>query len=273
LALPPSEKPQPTGAPADKAAQRKAAQDEVFLREVDDALRQDQFEGFFKRYGIPVIALVVLALAGFGGWLWWNSHQKSEREAHAETFIQALDDADSGNLKAADDKLAALAAEADDGSAASAKLMRAGIALQNGDADAATALYREVAGDEMAPQPLRDLAAVREVAANYESLKPQAVIDRLKPYAQPGNPFFGIAGEMTGFAYLAQNKANLAGPLFAKIARDESQPESLRSRTRQIAGVLGVDAIEDVIEDKSQRDDAAASAEMVPAPVPAAAAK
>lgn len=271
MALPPSEQPKPTSALSEKAAQRKAAQDEVFLREVDDALRQDQFEGFFKRYGIPVIAVIVVGLAGFGGWLWWHSHQKAEREAHAETFIQALDDVEASNLKAADDKLALLVEDADGGSAAAAKLMRAGIALQNGDAKAASAMYGEVAADGDAPQPLRDLASVRAVAANFDTLPPQEVVDRLKPYAQPGNPFFGIAGELTGFAYLKQNKANLAGPLFAKIARDESQPESLRSRTRQIAGVLGVDAIEDVIEDKSQRDDAAVGAEMVPAPVPSAA--
>ncbi|WP_156842240.1 tetratricopeptide repeat protein [Novosphingobium aquimarinum] len=272
MALPPSETPKTKGALSEKAAQRKAAQDEVFLREVDDALRQDQFEGFFKRYGIPVIALIVLGLAAFGGWLWWHSDQKAKREAHAETFIKALDDVEASNLKAADDKLAVLASEANDGSAASAKLMRAGIALQNGDQKAAASLYGEVAGDDSVPQPLRDLATVRSVAATYETMKPQDVIDRLKPYTQPGNPFFGIAGEMTGFAYLKQGKENLAGPLFAKIARDESQPDSLRSRTRQIAGVLGVDAIEDVIEDKSQRDDAAPSAEMVPAPVPEAAA-
>jgi hypothetical protein len=43
----------------------------------------------------------------------------------------------------------------------------------------------------------------------------------------------------------AGNKAE-AGKLFADIAKDEDQPESLRSRARQMAGLLGVDAIVDV---------------------------
>ena len=36
------------------------------------------------------------------------------------------------------------------------------------------------------------------------------------------------------------------GALFAQIAKDQTAPESVRSRARQMAGVLGVDAIEDV---------------------------
>ncbi|WP_240530070.1 tetratricopeptide repeat protein [Novosphingobium sp. PC22D] len=250
MALPPSDK----NAPADKAAQRKAAQDDVFMREVDDALRQDQFEGFFKRFGIPVILVVVLGLGGFGGYLWWSNHQKSVRDGNAETFIQALDDVDASNFDAANDKLAALGQDAEGGSAASAKLMRAGIALKQGRKDEAIGLYKEISGDASVPQPLRDLATVREVAAAYDTMKPQEIVDRLKPLAQPGNPWFGVAGEMTGFAYLQLDKRDLAGPLFAKIARDESQPDSLRSRTRQIAGVLGVDAIEDVIENRPGGD-------------------
>ena len=34
--------------------------------------------------------------------------------------------------------------------------------------------------------------------------------------------------------------------MIGEIAKDEEVPESLRSRARQMAGLLGVDAIEDV---------------------------
>ena len=71
------------------------------------------------------------------------------------------------------------------------------------------------------------------------------MIDRLKPLAVPGNPWFGSAGELVGMAYLKQNNTALAGPLFAAIARDKDAPETLRNRVRQLAGLLGVDAIDD----------------------------
>jgi hypothetical protein len=46
-------------------------------------------------------------------------------------------------------------------------------------------------------------------------------------------------------AYLKQGKNDLAGPLFASIAKDEDVPQTLRSRTRQMAGILGYDAVVD----------------------------
>jgi hypothetical protein len=72
------------------------------------------------------------------------------------------------------------------------------------------------------------------------------VIARLKPLAKPGNPWFGSAGELVAMAYLKEGKKDLAGPLFAAIAKDEDAPKSMRSRARQMAGVLGYDAVVDV---------------------------
>ena len=125
-------------------------------------------------------------------------------------------------------------------------MLRAGIELQQGRREAAVKLYAEVAANEDAPQPYRDLAAIRQVAADFDTMPPQQVVDRLKSLAVPGNPWFGSAGELVGMAYIKQNRNELAGPLFAAIARDKDVPESMRNRARQLAGLLGVDAIDDV---------------------------
>ena len=76
----------------------------------------------------------------------------------------------------------------------------------------------------------------------YDQLKPDEVIARLSPLAEPGKPFFGTAGEMIGMAMLAKGDRNGAGQLFARIAADKQVPESIRSRAVQFAGSLGVDA-------------------------------
>ena len=46
-------------------------------------------------------------------------------------------------------------------------------------------------------------------------------------------------------AYVKQGNNELAGALFAQIAKDKTVPDSLRRRTRQMAGLLGVDAVEE----------------------------
>ena len=83
---------------------------------------------------------------------------------------------------------------------------------------------------------------MRGTALDYDSLKPDEVIARLQPLAEPGKPFYGSAGEMVGMALIAKGQRGPAAELFKKIAADKSVPESLRSRAVQVAGTLGVDA-------------------------------
>jgi hypothetical protein len=70
------------------------------------------------------------------------------------------------------------------------------------------------------------------------------VIDRLKPLATAGHPYFGSAGELTALAYIKMGKDNMAGPIFAQIAKQEDAPQTLRSRAQQMAGALGIDTVQ-----------------------------
>jgi len=253
-------RPQSSKSDSDKKAQREAAQQDVFMREVDDALRQDEMRGLFRRYGLPLLGAAAVALLGLGGYLWWDHSREQAAEERGEKLVMALDQLEAGHLDTADKQLAPIA----DGGGASeiaAKLARAGIAMSQNRPAEAIRLYSQVAADEDAPQPFRDLATIREVAAGFDTMDPQKVVDRLKPLAIPGNPWFGPAGELLGVAYLKQGKDELAGPLFAKIARDENTPDSLRARTRQLAGLLGVDAIDDPKEVAGEASEPEAAAQ------------
>jgi hypothetical protein len=50
---------------------------------------------------------------------------------------------------------------------------------------------------------------------------------------------------MTAIAYMKMRKPQLAGPIFAAIAKDKDVPRSLQTRAVQMAGLLGVDAVSD----------------------------
>ncbi len=226
--------------------EKKSAQEDVLLREVDDAVRQDQYADFAKRFGRPLIGAVVLGLVAFGGYLYWDSRQEAAMEQDSETLVSALDQIESGNLATGSEILDPLIAEGANGATNFARMLKAGIAMEQDRPADAVAIYSEIAGDSSAPQALRDLASIREVATNYDSLEPEDVIARLKPLAVPGKPYFGSAGELVAMAYLDQGKRSEAGTLLGEIAKDETVPEVLRSRARQLAGLLGVDAIEDV---------------------------
>lgn len=227
---------------------RKVAENETFMREVDEAVRQDEVATFASRYGVPIGIAVLLALLAFAGYLFWDSSREGTLEEGSEQLVSALDELEEGDPTVADAELASIAASAEPGAAAMARMARAGLALQEGRNADAAALYGEVVGTADLPEELRNLASIRQVAAEFDELDPQTVIDRLGPLAIPGNPWFGSAGELVAFAYIAQGNEDQAGPLLVEIAQDEDVPETLRSRARQLAGLLGFDPIEDVDE-------------------------
>jgi hypothetical protein len=132
-----------------------------------------------------------------------------------------------------------------------AQLLLANLEGEKGNEKAALATYKKVALDTALPEPFRNLALIRQTAMEFDSLPPQTIIDRMKPLAIAGNPWFGSAGEMTALSYIKLGKENLAGPIFAQIAKQEDVPSSQRSRAQQMAGSLGVDAVQ--VDDKKDK--------------------
>jgi hypothetical protein len=230
---------------SDQLAERGASQGDAFLREVDDALREDQVFGALSRYGKPVGAAIVAGLVGLAGWLWYQNHTATVSGEQGELLTKAIDHLEARNLKAAQDEIAPLQKDGNAGYRATAKLLEAGVKAEEGKVDEAAKAFAAIAADADAPQAYRDLAEIREVALTFDKIGPEKVIERLKPLAVPGNPWFGSAGELVGIAYIKQGKNDLAGALFAEIAKNKDVPDSLTRRARQMAGMLGVDAVED----------------------------
>lgn len=216
-------------------------QNDVFLREVDEELRRDEMVAFGRKYGVWIGVLVVLFLVALGGSLWWRHHKEAVAGTQGEQFQTALDSLGSGGLKADDPALAKLAQSGHDGYRAMAAFAQADVLLKGNDLKGAAAKLAAIANDGSLDAPFRDLALIRQTSAEFDTLKPEVVISRLRGLAVAGNPYFGSAGELVAIAYLKQGRRDLAGQLFGQIAASEQVPPSLRQRVVQMAGVLSAE--------------------------------
>jgi hypothetical protein len=227
--------------------------DEAFLREVDEEYRRDQMLGIWKRYGRVIAGAIVLGLIALAGWLLWQNHSNGAAGKRGEEYdaaLQLLQQNQPGQALPALDKVAQ---GTKDGYTALARIAQGNLLLDRNDAKGAAAQFASVVNDKSIEQPYRDLALVRQTAAEFDTLKPEVVIQRLGTLANPDSPWFGTAGEMVAAAYLKAGNRPAAGKLFAQIAQGgDSVPESIRQRAVQLAGVLGVDATAQSKEAKVQ---------------------
>lgn len=214
--------------------------DEAFLREVDEEYRRDQLLRAGRRYGVWIAAGVVAFLIAVAGWLYYDHTQRTAAETRGEEYDAALQLAAQNQLGQATPALDKLA-QGSDGYAAMARFTEGNLLFLKGDKKAAAAKFASVVTDAKLAQPFRDLALVRQTQAEFDTLQPQDVIQRLGTLANPDSPWFGSAGEMVAAAYLKTGKRAEAAKLYRQLSEAGARvPDSIRERTADLAKTLSV---------------------------------
>ncbi len=214
----------------------------TFVQEVDENLRRDRVRDFFKQNGSWLIVALILFLAVCAGIIWYQQHRQNRTEAEVEQLATIDKEIGVGNSEKVPQQLNELSKSGSKGVRATALLTQAALALQQNNSKLAVETYKKVSDDSSLPDAYRNAAIIRQTALEFDQLQPQQVIARLQPLVKDGDPWFGSAGEMTALALIKQGKTNDAGQLFARIARDQNAPPSIRNRSIQISGSLGVDS-------------------------------
>lgn len=247
--------------------------DDAFLREVDEAFREDELKKFARKWGRWILLAIGLGLAALGGWFFWQHQQNRSVEAVSEQFSQALTKLDSGDSTAAVDVLAKVGDSGNPSYRSLAGITQAGIAMNGGDNAKAIAALKQVADDSRAAAPLRDAATMKLLRLEFDDLEPAEILKRTAPYVNGDSPWFPIAGEMAALAHLKAGDQKAAGALFYRLAADEMAPASLRARAEQMAAALGQDVTK-IVDDRVKARDAErkAAADATNAAVDAAAA-
>lgn len=223
----------------------------ALLQEVDEAVRKDEIKAFMSRYGLWVALAILAGLLAFGGYLYWNHRQHEMAGQEAEKFSAVLDQFAAGQNAEASKQLDAIIADSSPAYRSAATIQKANVLAADGKLAEAAKLLASVAADGKLDQGIRDLALIRQTAVEFDTLKPEAVIARMQPIISAKDPqssWFASAAELTALAHYQLGQLDKAGALFGQIAKLEGVVPSLQSRAVQMAGMLGVDAVNDAAE-------------------------
>jgi len=210
------------------------------FREVEEDLRHDRLKRLAKRYGPWVAVVVVLVIAGVGGWSVYRGWQQDTREEAGDAFAKALADARSGEAEAALEVLDAEAASDDGGFAVLAAFAAAELRAEQDDTAAAVEDWRRLANSEDAGQPLRDVALLLSVMHATDLGEPAAALEaELAGLAESERPLSYLARELTALLALEQGDEERAREILQALSTDANSPLGLRGRAAQLLDSLG----------------------------------
>jgi hypothetical protein len=212
--------------------------DRDFFREVDEAVRQDRFKALWDKYGLYMIAVAALIVAGVGGYKAWSHWQETKAQAAGSEFSAAVALQDGGQAEKARAAFSALAETGPSGYRVLSRFQLAVTAAEAGDIEKAVALYDGLATDAGTDGILQGLATIQAATLLLETADYAEMERRLKGLIEQGSPWRYSARELLGLsAYRLKNMPE-AEKQFSELLADQGTPENLRERADMMLAVI-----------------------------------
>jgi hypothetical protein len=207
------------------------------FQEVDEEVRRERLKKLWDQYGNYLIAacvLIVVGVAAWRGYQWWEVKQAAKAGA---AFEQAVTLAATGKHQEAEAAFAKLATDSTTGYRVLARLREAA-ELSTTDSKGAVAAYDEIAADKSAGQIIQDLAAVRAGFLLVDTAPYSEIRDRLEPLAAADRTFRYSAREILALSAWKANDVTAARQWIDMIMIDPQTPAGTRSRVGVLSELI-----------------------------------
>lgn len=216
-----------------------------FINEVTEEVRRDQLYQYLRRYGWVALVVVLLLVGGAAYNEWRKAQSANAAQALGDGILDALATEDEAARAAA---MAAVTAQGP--AAAVAGLLTAAEQERAGDVVGAVATLDQVAQDVAAGAIYRELASLKSLMLQADTMDPAARRDALAVLATPGAAFRLLALEQIAFADIEAGNTEAALVGLRAIIEDAEVTPSLQDRAQSLIIALGgtLDAEEAVSE-------------------------
>jgi hypothetical protein len=209
-----------------------------FLREVDEAVRQERYKKLWDQYGVYALglaALIVAGVAAYKGWAYW---QERQAQAAGAKFSEALTMLDGTDATKAKDVIALLAEEGPPGYRVLARFQLAAAEAKAGDIDKAVADYDALASDSSVDEILRGHATLQATALRLDKTDYAEMERRLKDLAEGDSAWRFSARELLGLSAYRLNDMREAEKQFGALVGDQGTPPNLRERADMMLALI-----------------------------------
>jgi hypothetical protein len=217
---------------------RESPSSSEFIREVDEAVRREQWLKLWQRYGSYVIAAALAVVIGAAVGVGWRSWQHNQRLDEARRYAEAQQLLREAKPAEAASAFAALAEDSSGGYRVLARLRAAEAQAQAADRAAAMATLDELASDDGAASVYRSLAELLKAQQEFAEAEEPAVAE-LEPLTGSGAPWRYSALELRALAQMQGGDIAAARQTLDDLLEDPSTPPDLARRAAELLAFLG----------------------------------
>lgn len=218
---------------------RGSANTDEFIREVDEAVRQEQWFKLWRQYGNYIIgaalAVVIAAAAGAG----WRAWQQNVRFDEARRFAAAAQMLREEMPVEAAQAFATLAEGSSGGYGVLARLRAAQAQAEAGDRAAASAVLDQLASDDDAAPIYRSLGELLATQQQFAEAQAAVPLSDLEALAGSDDPWRFSALELRALAQMQSGDTVAARRTLDDLLADPLTPPNLARRAAELLAFLG----------------------------------
>lgn len=203
------------------------------FHEIQEDLRRERMRKLWDRYGIVLIAAVVLAIAGAAAWSGYTYWRQQQAVAASIALQQAVELNAAGKHAEAEAAFQELARSGPEGYRAIA-LFRAGNAAAARDKAAGVTAFDAIAADTRLDSVVRDMARLRAGLILLDTSDLADVTQRVGDLAAGTGPLRNPAREILALAQLKAGDRDAANKTATQITEDAGATAGVRSRAELI---------------------------------------
>jgi hypothetical protein len=218
---------------------RGSASSDEFIREVDEAVRQDRWLKLWKEHGAYIVGAALAVVIGTAAGVGWRTWQESQRQAEAESYLAATELLRQNRPAEAAAAFRALAGDADSGYAVLAHLQAAHALGQAGDEAGKLAMLRQLADDDAAAPMYRELGGLLALQQQFGTESPDNLTSQLESLTSADNPWRYSALELIALAQMRAGDTDAARETLSTLVGDPRTPPDLGRRAAELLSALG----------------------------------
>jgi hypothetical protein len=209
------------------------------FQEVQEEYRREQLAQAWTKYRVPIIAaavILVLAVAGYQGWILWHERMLTASSREFEAANQLMEEQQSAAK--AIPAFAKLGKEGWGGYSLAAQFQEAAARATSGDTKGAVAVYDRIAASGEGGELLGDYARVRAAILLVDSAPFDDIKKRLNGIASQPSPWRIEAEELLAYANWRAGNKTEALRLLESIKANPAATGGVKQRATQMSAMI-----------------------------------